>query len=1371
MKNWTINWIMVMLYMITTQVLYSQIPTKPLSAPSPNAASLGLYGEYPVSYFTGVPTINIPLHVLSSGDVSLPISLDYHASGVRPDLHPGWVGLGWNLFAGGAITRKPHDLVDEYNHTHTHMGINAGFYFNHAVLNVSNWSSLTYMNTILNGGQANSPFHKDTEPDEFSFSVAGMQGAFYMGHDGQWKVRSERPLKVEFDGVFLPVPFSPPMGSAWINLGGYIKSFSGFTITDEHGVRYIFGGTTDAIEYSIGFFNQNDGQWTADTWYLTKIIYPLGEEVSFVYERDDFINQMSISLEYVESVTLVVNQTTNYCNEDAHNTILNAEGTLVSPVYLSSITCKNEVIRFVRSTTSELRYSTAIFDYHHARFFNEGNYLRFLPFLELPDEIDPYPASLTRLQWKQLDQIRIEVDGQFKKAFDFTYSSNSSQRLTLLSIQEMGGDNGSQPPYAFCYDTSVPLPQYLAHRNDHWGFYSGRLGNIANAATYHDSRQPTATYLRAGSLRRIAYPTGGVTDFVFEPHYYRSKVPAIRWQSLIQLSSNTLAGGLRIRKIISYDPQKPNEKVEKEYFYVRNYTNTANIHLLPSSGILGGESQYYFLDYQVKSADGGSTYSKRVFSVQSALPASLNSHGTHIGYSHVVERLGDGSYSIYDFSNFDSSGYQDQSPLNVLHASYTPYSPYRSRTSHRGKLIDERHYSTLDKLLKRRTVSYIALNEVNEQIRSLKINVKRICASFPINSAEGSAYVHYTYAFLPSSETLYDYEQNSANATIVTKNYTYDNTHRLLKQETTTDSRGRTTQVNYRYVFDVHTNYNNMYSDAQFYPYSYLIRNHNIATPVEVVQTLVEGGTERITNVSTVTHKGEKLYEYPSFHWRTVPHTAHELDVLLPVATSSYSPFSVTRTGSTEVHNMDTDLLKVLEYEFAPSRTYNTTKLVGIIDASGKANSTIYGQFMKYPIAQVSGAHFLECAYSSFETNSNDGDWRGGGGQIPLRYSDQDAPVGSFCTNNAGTSGYITTYDKQLSAGKTYVLTFWEKGGGVSIRNSGAVVVSNTILLTKGAWQQREIRCRNVSGNLEITPTGYIDDLRLYPLGSLMESYTYNQLGSLTASTDSRGATTYYDYDEFNRLRFAKDYVGNVIQAFGYNYRSGGVDCGGTIFINAERTQAFAKNDCVTGYQGSQVAYTVHAGKYSSTISQAAANQLAQDEINSAGQAFANQNGTCVSTSPRSIYNSERRTVEPCGSFPGISLLVWIADDKVPLLAMSGNQGVILYADVTGDQRVLPGWYSNLYSSLQDGGMQRMYEVGAGGEVLGYVLCASGSGPLSVPDPVEEEILVLEDDPSGHLMVASWKSSHFEYDGFGRFKTAKNLNGHIVEEYKYNYRP
>src|SRR5689334_11834881 len=73
--------------------------------PSPNAASLVKFSDIPVSTYTGTADISVPIFSVPAKGMSLPVALDYHTGGIKIKEESGWVGLGWSLTAGGAITR------------------------------------------------------------------------------------------------------------------------------------------------------------------------------------------------------------------------------------------------------------------------------------------------------------------------------------------------------------------------------------------------------------------------------------------------------------------------------------------------------------------------------------------------------------------------------------------------------------------------------------------------------------------------------------------------------------------------------------------------------------------------------------------------------------------------------------------------------------------------------------------------------------------------------------------------------------------------------------------------------------------------------------------------------------------------------------------------------------------------------------------------------------------------------------------------------------------------------------------------------------------------------------------------------------------
>src|SRR6476620_10073918 len=76
-----------------------------VTPPSPNVQAFQKYGDIPVSPYTGVPNISIPLYTVKFRDISVPISISYHASGIKVAEEAGQIGLGWVLNAGGVISR------------------------------------------------------------------------------------------------------------------------------------------------------------------------------------------------------------------------------------------------------------------------------------------------------------------------------------------------------------------------------------------------------------------------------------------------------------------------------------------------------------------------------------------------------------------------------------------------------------------------------------------------------------------------------------------------------------------------------------------------------------------------------------------------------------------------------------------------------------------------------------------------------------------------------------------------------------------------------------------------------------------------------------------------------------------------------------------------------------------------------------------------------------------------------------------------------------------------------------------------------------------------------------------------------------------
>jgi hypothetical protein len=80
-----------------------------------------------------------------------------------------------------------------------------------------------------------------------------------------------------------------------------------------------------------------------------------------------------------------------------------------------------------------------------------------------------------------------------------------------------------------------------------------------------------------------------------------------------------------------------------------------------------------------------------------------------------------------------------------------------------------------------------------------------------------------------------------------------------------------------------------------------------------------------------------------------------------------------------------------------------------------------------------------------------------------------------------------------------------------------------------------------------------------------------------------------------------------------------------TVFYNTVQSGNFTRNNCGGGYYGSLVTYTVPAGTYMSSVSQADADSQALTEITANGQTYANTYGTCTII-PTVLFESDFAT-------------------------------------------------------------------------------------------------------------------------------------------------
>jgi hypothetical protein len=666
------------------------------TVPSPNAGSLGLYGEIPVSLNSGIPQIGVPLFELKGKNITANIGLSYHASGVRPEVMPSWVGQGWTLNTGGSITRIVKGTPDETNASNLSQ---MGYYFNYSSINKGDWNSQTFLKGSVN-------MTKDTEPDEFSFNFLGISGKFFLSENGEWKVACDRNLKVEFNGRFIS---SPVENSNYVQGGGNTSStFEMFVITDELGNRYTFGGS-DAIEYSdqIAPYSTPGLLFNAVTWNLIRIENAAKTEViDYIYERGPYVAQLNNFISLSDKDAKGGGFLSTGCSGFSY--FPGVTGNIISPVYLKSISfpLKDEEILFDLSLSNSLRYTKSQYLNVLGNHEDAISYLVDILSTVDTDWVSRFSDKYEKLRWLKLDGIRFtcKSTGRIAKQVRFPYDESPSKRLFLNGISILDENQVQQGSYSFLYKDKDLLPPLLSTVTDHWGFNNNVAYPSLSYVNFDLQREVNEGASQYGILSKITYPTGGSSEFVFENNRCGAVVKDDRSGLLNQ---NSTVGGLRVKEIISSDGLGGTSK--KRYLYCKGYTPSSNVESLQSSGVLLAKPKYRY-------AVNGITVSGKSFTYyytnsSSVIPLTCSSTGQHIAYSEVAEVNQDGSYSIYKYSDYTTS--KDEYPDGAYNVAYIPSIPYNERSQERGLLIEEGQYDKSGNVKRTVTTNYTKVNPVS----------------------------------------------------------------------------------------------------------------------------------------------------------------------------------------------------------------------------------------------------------------------------------------------------------------------------------------------------------------------------------------------------------------------------------------------------------------------------------------------------------------------------------------------------------------------------------------------------------------------------------------------------------------------------------
>ncbi|MBX3241949.1 MAG: hypothetical protein KIT80_13255 [Chitinophagaceae bacterium] len=1139
---------------------------------SPQSFSFNKYGGHQMSLSTGQVNVQVPVYTYKDNNFEIPIYIAYGSSGFMPNQREGIVGLGWTLNAGGAITRVVNGVPDDSHSVQNPFGyyqLNGLLYGIKNNLAIKSASKANILNLSAGTTSINLFWHIGTceaEPDYFNFNVPGLSGKFYIQNNGEIRTLGNKPFKVNLSGVGMQ--YMQPQASSSV-------ASSSITIITDDGYKYEFGGSVFYLEVAYTLDESGDVyNPNINTWHLTKITAPNGQIVEYKYKN--FISGIHQDNNPNDKQHYLFN--INYqrvSNSDEHaysggaygaggNSSMQIHETATKTAYLEEILIVGRaLIKFYYVENANQFYNTIEYTYHN---FNQKNL--------------------------RVDKIEVtDYLLQKRKEFElgYTYLGGTYNRLFLTSFKETG-----QNPHTFTYYNTSNLPSPLTAAVDHWGFWNGAAntyGATIPASTFHTNgdvtitgsqRDPDITKCKTAMLEKITYPTKGYSQFDYEPHSYSKRLERRNdfnfLPKLYDVSGNV--GGARISQVKEFDGSQITNI--KDFKYTKNYPSVST-----SSGILLQWPRYLFYWEN----NNGAGTSKHLKTKSSSFNNSYAGNESFIQYSEVSEISSGNGYTNYIFTDFfshpDENGYQtaklhptdfDGISNSHLHNSYVGIA-FNDKHFERGVPKHIRHYryndtgpATLVKETK--TNSFTGVSDYPDSYIAGAHMTGGIVQSFK----------KYYYPFLPKQVEETTYGSSGETITVV-HDYQYNN-HGYLMKHTTTRSDGSIVSNTASYPDDFASG-TTFLNDMK--------TNNLLNYPIERVKYIEKGGSKFILSGQIVKYK---------------PTGKGQIDEVLELETSSSIPIASFKFSNRNIGVLPpagTPAVFNADSRYKADIIYSAYDNAGNVAQVEKTNNIKYSYLWdynnQYPVAEAVNALNNTIAYTSFEADGK-GNWNNYTGTITTVTSGTLPPTGRKYYNLTASA----TLSKAVTNGQKYIVSYWRNNSSPFTLNGGTgTIVSGP---TINSWTLHRHEVTASSTTLTITGSGAIDEVRLYPENAQMTTYTYEPLIGMTSQCDVNNRITYYRYDGFGRLNLVLDQDGNIVKKICYNYAGQPEAC--NIYYNTAQSGNFIR-ECPPGHTGSTVTYTVPANTYSA-YTQAAANQLAQNDVSANGQNYANTVGVCTAS-------------------------------------------------------------------------------------------------------------------------------------------------------------
>jgi hypothetical protein len=772
---------------------------------SPQVSDMFRYGNVETSLFTGKLNFAIPIYSLEDPDFDLDIALRYNSEGFKPTKQSGYVGYGWFLEAGGCITREVKGYADEFNRKHypeqswTLLGMLT--LLNDEEISIDkdkvfefHNSEISYCTNCETYHFTNCSCYADVDylPDIFHFNFCGYHGSFIINNNGGVTILNGDFVQVDLTGL---VDVESNTGETFDP-----NAASCISITTKDGYKYIFGGDTSALEYSLhapkepvsaqNFPSQNAP--TINTWHLREIIATNGRTIKFYHKPFFTINLYQDPLWSLNMYYDI------FAKDDIKDCCEHIQYNMTKECIIDSIIVNGSQSLKIAFCNS---YDTCKLHHDSTR---HGNYKL--------DTIQVYSNNRILRSAVLTSSYTHSVDAQGKNA-------NYWRFLSSVNIIGIG-------KYSLTYHSGT---------YPHIGEYDAWYQNTLDSDGYYVNT-PTL-----GLLSEVIYPTGGKQTFSYENNNY-SEERRYRVTNAGDVELQTITSpigyiaGIRIQKIETYTGGTLVER--KTYSYKKP-------NLTTSSGI------YYNLDKTYYREDAHEL-TKNSYSL-------LN---THIGYSHVEETTnmivnGESHKVAYSFdtgirkyTSYNSSyiktktEHLNDSP-DTLAAALSGALSYDSKLNTIGHLLTIDYYVG-SSLQKSHSFKYNGIENSTTLLPTTPLVSLGCTDTIVLFSVAPIPVTRKMFVYSPVCETQVTKDFSGGNHVYTCKNIQHDRKFRI-KKETTTNSDGMTYFTKYTYPDEF--NFSNM-STVGLYPspYALLKKRNQISEPIETISGYMDGDQEKVTS-------------------------------------------------------------------------------------------------------------------------------------------------------------------------------------------------------------------------------------------------------------------------------------------------------------------------------------------------------------------------------------------------------------------------------------------------------------------------------------------------------------------------------------------